>query len=236
MLGSERVIINTARESMIKLSDLRAFVRLLVITLLFSVPLCAQFKYSVGLGVGVGFPDPSKFNTSISDSDLTAVSSFWMPLSYSISVQAYPSFRIGYLKVSSYVLPNKSSDNFVLPMALRGISAEAFFTFFKRFEAKFGVAPIIGKAEFLQKDITARTSKFGLSTTAKAGFRNSAFGLYSWMGIRMYLMSFIAVEGNIGYLRAKFDGGKWKSSTGSGISGAIDLTKPFLRFGVVAGW
>ena len=54
MLGSERVIINTARESMIKLSDLRAFVRLLVITLLFSVPLCAQFKYSVGLGVGVG--------------------------------------------------------------------------------------------------------------------------------------------------------------------------------------
>lgn len=236
MFGSERFIIDTARKSITRLSNLSAFVRLWAITLMLSVPLCAQYKYSVGLGVGVGFPDPSKFNTAIADSDLSAISSFWMPLSYSISAQVYPSFRIGYMKVSSYLLPNKSSENFALPMALRGISAEAFFTFFKRFEANFGVAPVLGRAEFLQKEITAKTSKFGLSTTAEAGFKNSAFGLYSWMGVRMYLMSFLAIEGNIGYLRAKFDGSKWKSDSGSGISGAIDLTKPFLRFGVVFGW
>jgi|TARA_Y100000310_G_scaffold92358_1_gene89988 hypothetical protein len=223
-------------QSMNRSSNLRAYMLLLAVTILLSTPLCAQFKYNAGLGVGVSFPDPSNFNTAIADSDLTAISSFWMPLNYSISVQVYPSFRIGYLKVSSYILPNKSSDNFVLPMALRGISAEAFFTFFKLFEANFGVAPVLGKAEFLQKDITTKTSKFGLSTTAEAGFKNSAFGLYSWVGVRMYLMSFLAVEGNIGYLRAKFDGGKWKSDSGSGISGAIDLTKPFIRFGAVVGW
>lgn len=213
--------------------------KLLILSLLITITsLTAQFKYSAGLGLGVTFNvDVDSFNTSISDSGLKKVSNNWLPLEYDFSIQVYPSLRLGYFKLSNALIPNKSSENFFLVIIMRGISVQTFFTFMKRFEANFGIAPLRAKAEFFQRDLTASTKTFQFSTSTQAGTKNSALGLYSWMGLRFYLASFIALEGNIGYLRVKFKGGNWKSEGGSnGVSGKIDLTKPFFRFGIVLGW
>lgn len=199
-------------------------------------PANAQFKYSVGTGLAITFPNYSGFNSSISDS-LKEIGSGWFPLGYDVSIQIYPSVRLGYFKLSSALLPKKSSEDFILSMVMRGLSIQTFFTFLRRFEANFGIVPLLGLADFSQKDITARTTPFQFSTTTKAGTRNSTFGLYSWTGLRFYLSSFLALEAHMGYLRCKFKGNKWKGNgQGAGVSGKIDLSKPLFRFGVVFGW
>lgn len=197
----------------------------------------AQFKYSVGLGAGVTFPDYTQFNHSIADSGVGELGPGWFPLNYEFSVQVYPSVRIGYLKLSNSLLPNEASNDFVLVMVMRGISLQTFFTFFKRFEANFGIVPMLGKAEFLQRNLEVKTEPFLFSASTQAGTTNSVFGFYSWTGVRMYLGSSLAVEANVGYFRAKFKGDKWKSEgDGNGISGNIDLTRPAFRFSIVIGW
>lgn len=199
-------------------------------------PANAQFKYSAGLGLAATFPDYSQFNNSIGDS-LDKIGSGWFPLGYDISIQIYPSVRLGYFKLSNALLPKKSSEDFILSMVMRGVSIQTFFTFLRRFEANFGIVPLLGQADFSQKDITATTTHFQFPTTTKAGTRNSTFGFYSWTGLRYYLSSFLAVEAHMGYLRCKFKGNKWKGNgQGVGVSGKIDLSKPLFRFGVVFGW
>lgn len=212
--------------------------KLLILSLLITITsLTAQFKYSAGLGLGVTFDiDVDSFNTSISDSGLKKISDSWLPLEYDFSIQVYPSLRLGYFKLSNALIPNKSSEKFFLVIIMRGVSVQTFFTFLRRFEANFGLVPLLAKAEFVQ-EFTSKTSKFQFSTSTQAGTKNSAVGLYSWIGLRFYLASFIALEGNIGYLRVKFKGSNWKSEgEGIGVSGKIDLTKPFFRFGIVLGW
>ena len=212
--------------------------KLLILSLLITITsLTAQFKYSAGLGLGATFNvDVDSFNTSISDSGLKKIKDNWLPLEYDFSIQVYPSLRLGYFKLSNALIPNKSSEKFFLVIIMRGVSVQTFFTFLRRFEANFGLVPLLAKAEFVQ-EFTSKTSQFQFSTSTQAGTKNSAVGLYSWIGLRFYLASFIALEGNIGYLRVKFKGGNWKSEgEGNGVSGKIDLTKPFFRFGIVLGW
>lgn len=212
--------------------------RVLVTYLLTAVTLLpAQFRYTAGLGLGLTFPDYTKFNEAIKDSSLEELKAGWFPLAYSFSLQVYPSLRVGYFKLSSTLLPKKSSKEFVLATVMRGVSAETFFTFWRRFEANFGLVPLLAQAEFVQKDAEAKTTPFQFSASTKAGIRNTTFGFYSWVGLRFYLGSFLAVEANIGYLRTRFKGDKWKDGDKrSSVKGKIDMTQPFFRFGVVAGW
>jgi len=202
-----------------------------------SSSLFAQFKYSAGIGLGTSFDiDVEEFNKSISDSGLKEISNYWLPFEYDITIQVYPSLRLGYFKLSNALTPNQSSDDFFLTIIIQGVSVQTFFTFLKRFEANFGMVPLWAKAEFIQK-FTAKTAQFQFSTPTEAGIKNRTFGFYSWTGIRVVITSYLAIEGNIGYLRTKFKHNNWKSDgNGNGISGKIDLTKPFLKFGIILGW
>ncbi|MEE9166619.1 MAG: hypothetical protein V3U24_04035 [Candidatus Neomarinimicrobiota bacterium] len=196
-----------------------------------------QFKYSAGLGLGVIYPDYSQFNDSIKDSLDKKVGPLWLPFGYDISVQVYPSVRLGYFRLSNALIPEKSSDDFVLIMLMRGISIQTFFTFFRRFEANFGFALLLGKAEFIQQNIEAPSSHFQFSATTRAGTRNGNSALYTWTGVRYYIGTFLAVEANLGYLRGKFKGDKWTNGGDEeAVFGTINLSKPAFRFGIIFGW
>lgn len=210
-----------------------------ILTVLLTIlsSLSAQYKVGYRLGLGLGFTDPKKLNESLSEQELGAIGSMWMPLNYDLSVNIYPSLRVGYKKLSTRLITyNRSSGDYILPIVFRGITAESYFTFWRKIEANFGMAPLYGKAEFMNKKVTASDETLGVENTTTASITNSAFGLYSWVGVRMYLLSFLSVEGSVGYMYAKF-GNQWKAAEGStNISGGIDLSKPFIRVAAIAGW
>ena len=209
----------------------------LFIILAITTSLTAQFKYSAGIGLGTSFnANYDEFNTLISDSGLKEVSNYWLPISYDLTFQVYPSIRLGYLRLSNALTPNRSSDDFFLSIIMQGVSIQSFFTFLKRFELNCGLVPLLAKAEFIQ-EFTAKTSLFQFSTSTRAGAKNRALGFYSWIGMRMFIRSSLALEGNIGYLRTKFKRDNWKSDgENNGVSGEIDLTRPFFKFGIIFGW
>ena len=200
-------------------------------------PLSAQYKVSYRLGLGLGFTDPKQFNESLSAQELGTIGSMWFPLNYDLSVNIYPSLRVGYKKLSTRLITyNRSSGDYILPIVFRGITAESYFTFRNRFEANFGISPMFGSAAFMNKKLTASDETLGVESSTTAEVTNSAFGFFSWVGVRLYLLPFFSIEGSAGYLYAKFDD-SWKSASGSTpISGQIKMSKPFLRVAAVAGW
>lgn len=208
----------------------------LVMVILFS-PLPAQYKVGYRIGLGIGFTKPDKFNDSLAEQEMSKIGSAWFPLNYDLSVNIYPSLRVGYKKLSTRLITyNRSSGDYILPIVYRGIMAESYFTFWKRFEANFGFSPMYGKAVFMNKKLTASDETLGVESSTTAEITNSAFGFYSWVGMRMYLLSFVSVEGSVGYMYSKF-GDKWKAKKGSSnFSGGINMTKPFLRVAAVVGW
>ena len=211
------------------------FVGLLTVPL--ASPLTAQYKVSYRLGLGIGFTDPKKFNESLSEQELGAIGSMWFPLNYDFSLNIYPSIRVGYKKLSTRLITyNRSSGDYILPIVFRGITAESYFTFWNQFEANFGISPMVGSAAFMNKKLTATDETLGVESSTTAEVTNSAFGFFSWIGVRMYILSFLSVEGSTGYLYAKFDD-SWKAKSGStSISGDIKMSKPFLRVAAIVGW
>jgi len=214
--------------------------KVLIILLLSVCTLPAQFKYSAGIGSGIFIPDFTEFNTVISDSGLSAISGFWMPLAYDFSIKIYPSLRVGYFRYSSALtakIINGSSDNFSLDISMNGFSVQTFFSFFDRFEALFGLAPLLGSAEFTQDELTATTSPFQISTTTEAGMKHSFFAYYSWISVRYHLNHWLALEAAMGYLDAEIKGDSWKNGDQEiGINAGMKLSSPTGRFGVVFGW
>ena len=204
---------------------------------IFFSPLSAQYKVGYRIGLGIGFTKPDKFNDSLAEQEMSKIGSAWFPLNYDVSINIYPSLRVGYKKLSTRLITyNRSSGDYILPIVYRGITAESYFTFWKRFEANFGFSPMYGKAVFMNKKLTASDETLGVESSTTAEVTNSAFGFFSWVGVRLYLLPFFSVEGSAGYLYAKFDD-SWKSASGSTpISGQIKMSKPFLRVAAVAGW
>ncbi len=205
-----------------------------MLALPFASPL---YKVGYRLGLGLGFTDPKKFNESLSEQELGAIGSMWFPVNYDLSLNVYPSLRVGYKKLSTRLITyNRSSGDYILPIAFRGITAESYFTFWNRFEANFGISPMYGSAAFMNKKVTATDETLGVESSTTAEVTNGAFGFFSWIGVRMYILSFFSVEGSAGYLYAKFDD-SWNASSGSSsISGEIKMSKPFLRVSAVVGW
>lgn len=212
--------------------------KLIIIFLLSISFLPAQFKYSVGTGIAFSWPDFTDFNKTLSDSGISQVSEFIMPISYDFSVKIYPSLRVGYYRFSTSLFTyNKSSHNFRLVLKMNGIGAQTYFTFFKRFEADFGIVPMLGKYSFYQHEVTAVTTPFQFSTTTKAGIDKSFFAYYSWIGLRMHLKHYLALEGKLGFMKSFMGDGDWKSESGeTKLKMSIDMNQPVYQFGVVLGW
>ena len=222
-----------------KLQNLKSFFIYLVLFIILLSPAQSQFKYSVNFGAGFALPDFTEFNTAISDSGLDKLGSIWLPTTFDFSYKLYPSFRVGLFRHSNSLIKNKSSQDFSLVIKFTGIYAQSFFTFSKRFEAFFGLAPMIGKADFSQTPtkIQATTTPFQFTINSEAGMYKRFFAFYAMGGVRFYLLSFLALEGSVGYLNAFFSDGNWKSD-GNDINfkSKIDLDKPVMNFGIVLGW
>ena len=196
-----------------------------------------QYKISYKFGLGIGFTKPDNFNTSLASLELSKVGSIWFPLHHDISINIYPSLRLGYKRLSTKLITyNKSSDNYILPIVFNGVNIESFFTIKKKIEFNFGLSPMIGKASFVNKKLTVTDQKLGVEGKTTAEVKNSTFGFYSSVGLRMYLFSFLSIDGSVGYIYAKFDE-KWQSKANENpISGSIDMTKPFFQISTVIGW
>ena len=95
---------------------------------------------------------------------------------------------------------------------------------------------MFGSAAFMNKKLTASDETLGGESSTTADITNSAFGFYSWVGMRMSQLSFVSVEGSVGYMYSKL-GNEWKAKKGSSnFSGGINMTKPFLRVAAIVGW
>jgi len=217
------------------------FLRNIIIPILLGIilvtPIYSQYKFSYRLGLGLGFTKPTKFNESLSEQELSSIGSMWFPINYDFSVNVYPSIRLGYKKLStSLITYNRSSENYILPIIFRGLTIESFFTFKKRFEANFGISPMYGNVKFMNKKLTVNDETLGVESSTTSEISNGTLGLFNWIGVRMYILSFMSVEGSAGYIYAKFDD-KWKAKKGStSISGGINMSKPFFRIATVIGW
>ena len=200
-------------------------------------PIYSQYKFSYRLGLGLGFTNPTKFNESLSEQELTTIGSMWFPINYDFSVNIYPSIRVGYKKLStSLITYNRSSGNYILPIIFRGPTIESFFTFKRRLEANFGISAMYGNAKFMNRKLTVNDETLGVESSTTAEISNGTLGIFNWIGVRMYILSFMSVEGSAGYLYGKFDN-TWKAKKGStSISGGINMSKPFFRISAIIGW
>ena len=112
----------------------------IIFIFIFSSSIQAQYKISYRLGLGMGFTKPDNFNLSLSSIELSKIGSTWFPLHHDLSINIYPSLRIGYKKLSTKLLTyNRSSNNYILPIVFHGINIESFFTFRNIFEINFGL-------------------------------------------------------------------------------------------------
>jgi hypothetical protein len=215
--------------------------RLFIILLFLSNFSSAQFNYSTGVGMGIFIPEgmaaDAPFNTAIKDSGLSRISQFWLPLTYDFSVTVYPSVKLGYFRYSSAILSNLSSNNFAFSVVMNGMSVQTFFSFMNKFEATFGMVPLIGSANFIQDELPAITTPFDLATSTEGGMSHSFVAYYSWIGLRYHLKHWLALETALGYLDAEIDGKSWKNNGETvDFQADIKLSGPTLRFGVVFGW
>ena len=134
----------------------------------------------------MGFTKPDNFNLSLSSIELSKIGSTWFPLHHDLSINIYPSLRIGYKKLSTKLLTyNRSSNNYILPIVFHGINIESFFTFRNRFEINFGLSPMLGSAKFINNKLTVTDEKLGVEGKTTAEIKNSTLGFYSSIGLRM---------------------------------------------------
>lgn len=212
-----------------------------LIPLIFLLLCCvsAQFRYSAGAGLAVTFPAPDmdEFNSTLDDSGLSKVSPYWIPTSFAVSVEAYPSVRLGYVRYSNGLLKNRSSQDWALTVSMSGISVESFLVFLKRFEGTFGFELMLARADFSQTEISAESSPFQLPTRTSVGIQHRSTAFASWLGLKFYLNSFLALEATMGYLNLAFKGTGWKSGgQETDVRGMIDMSRPVFGFGIVGGW
>ena len=71
----------------------------IIFIFIFSSSIQAQYKISYRLGLGMGFTKTDNFNLSLSSIELSKIGSTWFPLHHDLSINIYPSLRIGYKKL-----------------------------------------------------------------------------------------------------------------------------------------
>lgn len=216
---------------------------LFILVCLISGLLSGQPRLTVNLSSGIYEPDLTGFD----DNTLLESSGFFsrnvLP-GFGAMFEFYPNARVGFSRLSSYQsgeTPNGA--RYSRSLIYRMIKVETFFNFFRRFEMNFVLAPTYNRGYISLdsesessdwKDMLGEYGNGAINISSSTDMTTTWWGFVSEIGIRFYLMSWLALDLRTGFMKNGYDAGDW-TFQGEKVKGPAlkigDL--PLLTFQVV---
>ncbi len=147
-------------------------------------------------------------------------------LGYSFSIPIFPSARVGYTQGGSYYSGASDTSKFSRKLIYRMFVLETYFRPLRRLELNFALAPMWNSAVIkLDTKNTksvwdAQIGNYKIDVQAPEKMSNNYFGFASLIGIRYYILSWIAVEVKTGFMSTNYKVANWKLN-GKKISGPV---------------
>ncbi len=162
---------------------------------------------------------------------------------YRFSLPLFPSARIGYSQGGSYFSGSSDTTEFSRKLVYRMFILETYFRPMRRLELNFTLAPMWNRAVIrLDTKNTksvwdAQIGNYRIDVQAPEKMTNSFFGFSSLIGVRYYLLSWLAIDIRTGFMSSRYDPAKWKLN-GEKISGpALKLDdEPLFTIQVIFSW
>jgi len=192
---------------------------LLIAIILFSGTLYSQPKLTMHLNTGIYSPELTGFddNTQFDKAGYFARS---MLFGFGGSYQFYPNARIGFTRVSSFQSGNTQGDaKYSRSLIYRMVKLETFYTFFGRFEMNFVLAPTYNRgyialdSKSANNDWEDMLTEYGNSNIdigSSEKMTTQWWGFVSEIGVRYYLMSWLAFDIRTGFMKNGYKAGNWK--------------------------
>lgn len=215
---------------------------LFALVLVLSAALYAQPRVTVNLSTGIYEPDLTGFETGGME-EAAFFSRSFLP-GFGAMFEFYPNARVGFNRLGSYQSGTTTGGTeYSRSIIYRIFKVETFFTFRNRFEMNFVLAPTYNRAyislnaESANSDWDVLLSDFGNSPfnfSSNEDMTSNWWGFVSEIGVRYYLLSWLAFDLRTGFMKNGYDYKEWKFH-GEKVSGPEikigDL--PLLTFQVV---
>lgn len=214
-----------------------------IITLLFAGLAWGQNKFEAGVLLGWYQPELTGLDTSL---EAGAGNDFFRQnalLGYSISFPLFPSARLGFARGGSYYSGEDDTTSFSRKIIYRQFKVETYFRPWRRLELNFGLAPMYNTA-VINLDIKNKSSvwdaqigNYQLGVSAPEKMVNRFFGFSGTLGVRYYLLSWLAFDFKAGFMKSTFNSNNWKLD-GKNITGPdLDINDEPLFIGqMVFAW
>ncbi len=209
---------------------------------------CSALMANPGIEAGLAFgwyePELTGLDTSLEQS--AAESNIFRKNAlpgYNISYCLFPSVRIGFAQNGSYFSGEDDTTSFSRKLLYRAVYLETYFRIFRRLELNFSLAPMwnrgIIKLDVQNKEKVwdAHIGDYQLQVKAPEKMIVNFFGYSSMIGIRYYLMSWLAVDLKTGFMVNNYQPGNWKRD-GEKLTGPVlDIKEePFYTIRLVFVW
>ncbi|MFH1853627.1 MAG: hypothetical protein ABIA75_14925 [Candidatus Neomarinimicrobiota bacterium] len=147
-------------------------------------------------------------------------------LGYGVAFQLFPSARVGFAQGGSYYSGQDDTTSFRRKIVYRMFYVETYFRPLRRLELNFQFAPMINRG-VINLDIKnektvwdAQIGNYRIDVKAPEKMTTTFFGFSSQIGVRYYLLSWLAVDLKTGFMSNSYQADNWKLD-GKKISGPV---------------
>jgi len=180
-----------------------------------------------GLLLGWYQPELTGLDTSLeSSADGSEVLRKNLLSGYRLILPLFPSARIGYSQAGSYYSGSSDTTQFSRKLIYRMLILETYFRLTRRLELNFTLAPMWNRAVIkLDTKNTksvwdAQIGNYRIDVQAPEKMTTSFFGFSSLIGLRYYLLSWLALDMRAGFMSSRYDAAKWKLN-GEQVTGPV---------------
>ncbi|MFQ6605841.1 MAG: hypothetical protein ACE5D8_09880 [Fidelibacterota bacterium] len=222
----------------------RLFLLLLILILL--VPLAGQTKWSFNLGGGYYEPTLTGLKSNTELPSLGFLNTKLL-VGFGLSYEFFYNARLGLTNYISYHNGKTTAGaSFTRKLTYRTIMLETYFRFLRRFEMNFTLAPMINGGS-ISLDTSAPVSEwdallssFGnssVSVSDRKKMTTTWLGFSSMIGLRYYLLSWLALDVRAGFMNNWYNEKKWKFQGKTVTGPQLKLDKlPLFSFRLYVTW
>ncbi len=213
------------------------------ILLISSGLLFGQSKMEAGFNFGWYLPELTGLDSSLEQS---AGKSFMREnalIGYSFSLGIFPSARIGYAQSGSYFSGTSDTTEFSRKLVYRMLVLETYFRPFRKIELNFALAPMWNRG-VINLDIKntedvwdAQVGNYTFAVRTPEKMVTNFFGFASMVGIRYYILSWLALDLKTGFMSSGYKSDNWKFS-GDKVTGPVLVLdkEPIFKGSLIFSW
>ncbi len=164
-------------------------------------------------------------------------------MGYDISFGLFPSVRVGIAQGGSYYSGEDDTTSFNRKLIYRMIYVETYYRIMRRVELNFAMAPMWNRGvinldtQNKEKVWDATVGDYKLQVKAPEKMTVNFYGYSSTIGIRYYLLSWLAIDLKTGFMINNYNPGNWKND-GEKVTGPVlDMKQePFYTLRLIFSW